>query len=818
MPNVRTLQRSFAGGEISPEMSGRIDDIKYQAGLATCRNFIIKPQGPAENRPGLEYVNAVKDNDTAVRLIPFTYSTTQTMVIEMGAGYFRFHTRGATLMFDKPSGWASGTAYAVGDLVLHNAASYYCTTAHTAGAFATDLSTGYWYAQPSAGEYEIPNPYAEDDLFHINYVQSADVLTLVHTGYAPRELRRNGATDWVLSPISFAAPISAPTGVTATASGHSSAKYTYTYVVTAIATDGVSESVASSTASVAGNLLETGGIVTISWTALTGASLYNVYKLQCGLYGYVGQTSGTSVVDDNIAPDMSVCPPVYDDVFGSTSNYPGAVSYYEQRRCFAGTINAPQYFWMTKSGTENTMSYCLPVRDDDRIAVRVAARENNTIRHIVPLSQLLLLTSAAEWRVTSINSDAITPSSISVKPQSYVGAGICQPLIVNTNLIYGAARGGHVRECSYNWQANGFITGDLSLRAAHLFDGYDIVDMACSKAPQPILWFVSSSGKLLGLTYIPEQQIGAWHQHDTLKGEFESCTTVAEDKEDVLYVVVRRLINGSCVRHVERLQSRLFTDQDHAFFVDSGLTFDGTNTGTATMTVTAGTTWAPGEELTITASSAKFAYPATTDVGDAVIFYDGDDEYTLTISSTTSATVAKASVDKTLPAALHNTATTDWAFARNTISGFDHLEGETVSILADGAVQPQKTVTGGSITLDVPAVLIHAGLPIVSDLKTLPVAMQIDSSYGQGRMKNVNKAWLRVYRSSGIWIGPDEDHLVEAKQRSTEVYGSPPALKSEEIPVTVTPSWADSGQVFIRQSDPLPLTAVALTLEVSVGG
>ena len=73
MANIRTLQRSFAGGEISPEMFGRNDDAKYQAGLARCRNFIVKPQGPVENRPGLQFVREVKDSTKRTRLIPFTY-------------------------------------------------------------------------------------------------------------------------------------------------------------------------------------------------------------------------------------------------------------------------------------------------------------------------------------------------------------------------------------------------------------------------------------------------------------------------------------------------------------------------------------------------------------------------------------------------------------------------------------------------------------------------------------------------------------------------------------------------------------------------
>ena len=115
------------------------------------------------------------------------------------------------------------------------------------------------------------------------------------------------------------------------------------------------------------------------------------------------------------------------------------------------------------------------------LTFRVAAREANTIRHIVPLTNLLMLTGSAEWRVTSVNSDAITPTSISVKPQSYVGANNAQPVIVNNSLVYAAARGGHVRELGYNWQANGFITGDLSLRAPHLFDNFTIIDMGFIK-------------------------------------------------------------------------------------------------------------------------------------------------------------------------------------------------------------------------------------------------------------------------------------------------------------------------------------------------
>ncbi len=725
MSGVRTFQRSFGGGELTPEFFGRIDDGKYQSGLAKCRNFIVKPQGPAENRTGTIFVREVKNSAKATRVISFTFSTTQTMVIELGEGYMRFHTDAATLLQGSPAAWSGATAYAVGDLVSSGGSNYYCTTAHTNHV---PPNATYWYAQPASGVYEIPADYGESDLFDIHYVQSADVLTLVHPNYPPRELRRLGATKWTLTAVSFASQLAAPTGQSATATGGSG--ITYRYVITSLDALGIDESVQSAEASCNGNVFVTGAYNTINWTAAAGAARYNVYKFSGGLFGFVGQTTTTSFKDDNIAADMSHTPPIVQSLFAAAGDYPGAVSYFEQRRCFAGTINAPQNIWMTKSGTESNMNYSLPIRDDDSIQFRVAAREANTIRHIVPLSNLLLLTSGAEWRVTSVNSDAITPSTISVAPQSYIGANNVTPIIVANNVIYAAARGGHLREMAYAYQANGYISGDLSLRAPHLFDEMQITDMAYSKSPFPVVWCISSGGKLLGLTYIPEQQVGAWHQHDT-DGTFESVAVVAEGQDDVPYFVVKRSIGGQDVRYIECLHTRHFTDQADAFFVDCGLTYEGV--------------------------------------------------------------------------------------AADAITGLDHLEGKTVSILGDGAVMPQRVVTGGQITLPAEVSKAHIGLPITADLQTLPASYD-SPDLGQGKVKNVSKIWLRVFNSGGIFAGPTFDKLVEAKQRSNENYGSAPGLKTEEIALVLTPTWASSGQLCIRQGDPLPLTVLSITVELVTGG
>ena len=96
---------------------------------------------------------------------------------------------------------------------------------------------------------------------------------------------------------------------------------------------------------------------------------------------------------------------------------------------------------------------------------------------------------------------------MSVKPQTNIGAADATQQW-STPMSSTPRRGARVREMAYSWQAGGYMTGDLSLRAPHLFDGLSIVDIAHSKAPYPIVWFVSSNGRLLSLTYVPEQNIG----------------------------------------------------------------------------------------------------------------------------------------------------------------------------------------------------------------------------------------------------------------------------------------------------------------------
>lgn len=745
MTTARTVARSFAGGEISPELYGRMDLDKYQTGLAQCENFIVLPHGPAQNRPGFSFVNQVGDSTRKVRLIPFSFSAAETVVLEFGHQYIRFHTKGGTVLEtakaigsiadDTVSLTAHG--YAPGDWVFIGTRFYIVDTVPSVDFFTVkDLfgAVGAPAGASAARVYQIASIYPESELFDLHYVQSADVLTLTHPAHPIHELRRAGVTNWTLAQVSFASIMVPPTGLSVAAAmdGGTTAARNYSYVVTSINATGVEESEASAAVNAINNLGQFSNANTVSWDAAAGAARYNVYRYQGGVFGYIGQTSDLSFIDNNINPDTLRTPPEAAMPFEDPDDYPSAVSYFDQRRVFAATNNAPQTLWMTRAGSETNLTTSLPVQDSDAISFRIAARQYNRILHLIPLSDLILLTAGGEWRVFTGSGEPVTPATVIARPQSYVGANNVQPVVTSLSAIYVSAQGSKFRELIYSAEGVGsYKSEDLSVLIPHLTNGYSISDLAFSRGPTPLVWATRSDGTLLSLTYLPEQVVRAWHQHYTTNGAFESVCCVAEDNEDVLYAVVRREINGVLVRYIERLNTQLFPSLEDAFFVDSGLTYDG---------------------------------PPTMTVG-----------------------------------------------------GLHHLEGQTVSILGDGAVFADQVVVDGSITIDQPVSKMQIGLPIVSTFKTLPLSLEGTATGGPSYVKNVTKAWLRVDRSSGVFVGPSLDELIEHKQRTDEPYGSPPRLTSGEIEIPITGVWGRDGEVYIQQRAPLPLTVQSIALEVAVG-
>ena len=248
------------------------------------------------------------------------------------------------------------------------------------------------------------------------------------------------------------------------------------------------------------------------------------------------------------------------------SEFPRASGQFDQRRVFAGSNTNPLKVWMTSSGKQSLMMTHIPIQDDDRIEIVAVASDADMVRHVVGMESLLLFTGSSELKVLSMNSDRLTPSTVGVRAQSYVGSNSVKPVVVGNNVVYVASRGGHPRQIVYSNTAQSYTSIDLGLRCPQFFDNKDIVDMTLSKSPNSCLWLVSNSGELYCATYLPDQNINAWIRVD-VGDKVESVCAIAEGSEDHVYIVVRR--NGQAC--IERMADLTYTNNTNARFVDSYL-------------------------------------------------------------------------------------------------------------------------------------------------------------------------------------------------------------------------------------------------------
>lgn len=146
-----------------------------------------------------------------------------------------------------------------------------------------------------------------------------------------------------------------------------------------------------------------------------------------------------------------------------------------------------------------------------------------------------------------------------------------------------------------------------------------------------------------------------------------------------------------------------------------------------------------------------------------------------------------------------------------TISGLSHLEGQEVSILADGATHPNKTVSSGSITLDRAATKVKIGLGYTSLLKTMRIDAGAQNGTSQAKTKRIYEVTARLYESVGVEIGPDLNNMERVPFRTSSDpmdQGIPPFTGDKEV--EFRGDYDTDGFMIVRQTQPLPLTILSL--------
>lgn len=822
---VSWIQPSFSGGEIAPSLYGRIDMAKYQVALRKCDNFIVRQYGGVENRPGTQFIAAAKYPDRKCRLIPFQFSTVQTYALEFGHNYMRVIKDG-------------GLVLTTGNVI-----------------------------------YELATPYADSDVFGLKFTQSADVMTIVHPSYPPKELRRYAHDNWQIVDVETKngpfEDINVDESVTVYASGT-----TGTITLTASSAIFGSEQV--------GKLfyLEQPAIDSVPvWETSKSTSIDDIRRADSNYYrantegktgtlrpshtegmawdGWGGTGSDdtgvqweylhsgfgiariTAVAGDGLSATAAVISRIPENAVGSdkasykwaryawnsVNGYPATVVYYQQRLYFAASSAYPQTIWASRTGDYKDFGKSNPVQDDDRIVYTYAGRQVNEIRHLIDVGSLVVLTSGGEFVATGDQNKVLTPSSFSLSSQGSNGSSDVPPIAVSNIALFIQEKGSVVRDLAYSFDVDGFQGNDLTILANHLFQKRSIVDWSFCIVPFSSAFCVRDDGKLLVLTYLRDQQVFAWSPQSSA-GKYESTCGIGEGSEDAIYFVVNRTINGQVVRYIERLSSRQFTNDLDAFFVDSGLSYDGRNTEARTATISGGSgNWSYQVPYTLTMSGGS--YFSSGDVGAQIQFpYTGTDPVDGTdvamqlrcdIVSVESGNSVTITANRDIPAALQNTATTNWTMARQTFSGLEHLEGQTVNILSDASVEPQKVVTGGAVTLEKPGGVVHIGLPINAQFETLDININGQETL-LDKKQLISTVTLVVNASRGIWASTPGGQWYEYPQREFEFYDDPVEDATGKVEVKLDSIWEKNGRLKIRQTDPLPLSVLAVMPRITVGG
>lgn len=157
--------------------------------------------------------------------------------------------------------------------------------------------------------------------------------------------------------------------------------------------------------------------------------------------------------------------------------------------------------------------------------------------------------------------------------------------------------------------------------------------------------------------------------------------------------------------------------------------------------------------------------------------------------------------------------------ATTAISGLSHLEGQSVDILANGAVQASKTVASGAITLDTAASIVHVGLGYSSIMETQRIDVASKLGTVQGKIKRIHEVVLRLYRSLGLEIGRVDGNIDTISFRdSSDPMDSAPALFSGDKRVDFSEGYSRNGTIYLRQTQPLPLSVSGIFAHLKVNG
>lgn len=718
---------NFSGGEASPKLRGRTDVVPYFACAETLENVLVTHYGSVLRTPGTRHIARLKLQDKPAKLIPFIFSTGQSYILEFGNLYMRVYQNGGSVTETaiNISGitkanpavvTVSGTAPANGKFVDISevvgmtqvngkrfiVANRTSTTFQLTDEDGNNVDSSAYTTYSSAGivevVYEVVTPWSETQVADLKFTQQADVMYLVHPSITPRVLSRLASNSWTLAEITYDT-FDYPPFLDINTSA---------ITITPSSTTGASTLTASAALFSANQV---GSYFQITHGSTTGYVKITAYTDTTHVSSTVIVTLGNTTATDDW----------YEGAWSDKNGYPKDVKFFENRLYYFSTTANPLNFW--GSAIEQYDDFGLGTNDDDAVAYSISSAQVDRILWAYPTSVIHIGTAAGPFTASSgSTSSPITATNISVKQQNENGSDDVSPVRIGTFVYYVERSGKLIGQLAYNLDTDSYITDNITYLSDHIL-GDGVVTMALQRYPYNILWCVLDDGTVATLTREQKNDVKGWTRQ-SIDGDVKDVAVIPNGSEDQVWLIVNRTIDGSTARYVEYVMPHEFGAQDNAWFINSGLEYDGT--------------------------------------------------------------------------------------AVSSVSNLDHLEGEEVQILVDGAVHPNKTVTAGAVTLDYAGSHIIIGLAYTSTIKTMDIEAGSQTGSAQAKPMQIGKVNVRLLNSLGCNVG-DGTTMDEVLFRDSSMdMDAAPTLFSGDKEVQFPSGHRKNKYIYITQSQPLPLHVLAI--------
>lgn len=778
------ILNAFNAGELSPLIDGRTDLAKYFSGAKLVRNFLGTVQGPVVRRGGTRFVSAIKTEANRAWLIKFEFSATQCFYLEFGGSYVRFYTNHGQLLVSGVAAYSGATNYVLGDLVVQGGINYYCILATVGNA---PPNATYWY--PLTGAiYEVPSPYALADLTNadgscaLQIEQSGDVLYIANSKrtYAPRTLTRYANTNWRFATF---APIDGPF---------------------------LENNTSATRLSVSTN---TGGTLLASAATFVPTDVGRLVRLEADSFDTrPWETAKAYAVNDRVRSDGKT----YVAMTAATSGTSPPV--HQRGTAYDGLTGVKWLYENAGYGVALITAYT----DSTHVTCAVSLDSDIGLYNF-PGEVVTVSGSTARWALGAWSATTEYPASVAFFRSRLFWAG--------RQRLWGSVPDDYT---SYTPDFFNEVRADSAI--ARILSAREVND---------ILWMIGADKLVLGTS-----------GGEFVAGEISTADPLGPANFEIKRQSTRRaravrpITAGTSEIYVQRGGRKLMSlnyalESDKYASIDLAVLADRiTRTGVAAMTYQAephSTIWV----ALVNGTLLGFTYDLDQQVtgwhphalgGTSVVVEsvaagpspDGTrEELWMIVSRTINGSTHRyvefmerswegpdedgVGGDSQANAYYVDCGLSYSGAAATVMSGLSHLEGQSVQILADGATHPNKTVSGGSVTLDRSASVVHIGLPFVSRLVPMRFEAGGGSGSSQGKIRRIHKLVIRFLDTLGGKAGKYKGKLDELSRRAPGTpMGQPSPIFSNDHEMEFPGDYDFDSFVEIRQDQPLPMTISAI--------